>query len=216
MKKAIFVMLLALLYAIPSVAQTDSLRREIGFSTQIIFDNIFRSDGSPVELMLKKQKGENSWMRYGVHVYYSNNENVDFNNSSSQSSFSLSPSVGIEKRLVLSNSWQFLYGGDASISYTYYKSEQRNINSSDFSEWLRETEKTTYGGALRPFIGISYFITPRLYVATEASLQLSVSKVHNWGNEEDYNNFIRQYSEDTWNKSLIMRPASNIFVYYRF
>lgn len=216
MKKAILIVLLALLYANPAVAQTDSLRREIGFSTQIIFDNIFESSGSPAELMLKKRKGENSWMRYGIRAYYSSNESVDFNNSSSQSSFSLSPSVGIEKRVDLSSSWQFLYGGDASISYSYLERDHKNINRNDASEWLREYESTTYGGMLRPFLGISYFITPRLYVATEASIQLSLSKVQHWGNDVDYNNIAIQYSEDTWNKAVVMSPASAIFVYYRF
>ncbi|WP_224996762.1 hypothetical protein [Cesiribacter sp. SM1] len=216
MKKAFFVVLLALLYAMPSTAQTDSLRREIGFSTQIIFDNIFESGGAPFELMLKKRRGENSWMRYGLQAYYGSNEYVDFNHNHSHSSVSFSPSAGIEKRKALSSSWQFLYGGEASISYSYYETEQRNTNNSDFSEWLRKTEKTTYGGALRPFIGISYFITPRLYVTTEASLLLSVSRVQNWGSEEDYNNTVRQYSQDTWNKAAVMRPASHIFVYYRF
>lgn len=54
MKKALFTLVLALLYANPSYSQTDSLKREVGFSTQFLFENIFKSTEAPVELMYKQ------------------------------------------------------------------------------------------------------------------------------------------------------------------
>ncbi|AHM60497.1 hypothetical protein D770_11200 [Flammeovirgaceae bacterium 311] len=216
MRKVILIVLLALLYANPSVAQTDSLKREIGFSTQIIFDNIFESSGSPVELMLKKRTGENKWMRYGLGLTGSHHDNAYTRNGNFKTSstyLSISPSVGIEHRNPLLKKWHILYGGDLSLNYNYSTSTQ----ISEDNNTSVEVSNSTYnaGAGLRPFLGLAYNITPRFYVSTEAFANISTYFGQNrHQRKQTYENI--DNSANRWGFDVNVRPASAIFVYYRF
>ena len=215
MKKVLLVILLAFMYANPSLAQSDSLTREVGFSTQIILNNIFSSHGGPVSLMLKKQKGDNTWKRYGADLLISRNEHIDFSHKYTSEASVFMPSWGIEKRKPAAEKWVFLYGADAIAELSRYRTEQVDSYNPE-TERIRTTERYTYGAGIRPFIGISYFISPRLYLSTEASASLSGSWSSIKGTDTHYNNTPRNLDDDAWRFALGFRPASAIFVYYRF
>lgn len=210
-------MLLALLYARPSVAQTDSLTREVGFSTQIIFDNIFQSGVAPFELMLKKKKNESKWMRYGIGLSVFQGKDKDSPNAINEHTYfqtSITPSLGMEKRVMLAEKWKFLYGGDIFTGFDYRESESFQKPQPDI-ENRQEEDYYSVSAGVRPFLGIIFSITPRLSVSTEASAALRSS----WGKRKSsstHYNTTNELDEKFRSSHLGLRPASAIFVYYRF
>ena len=223
MKKAFFAVLLALMYANPSLAQTDSLNREIGFSTHFVFQNIFSSGEAPVEFMYKSQRPSGIWLRYGLRLGASV-LNSDQSNKADVTvikinNLSIGPSIGLEKRHALSKKLGLLYGGDVLVNYTRYHRIEDKLQNGNNSN--TETERSnqrghSYGGALRPFFGITYSPIPRLYLSTEASAYLGAAFdrttfVNTRGSET-----LNDSSRDCFGGSLSLRPASAIFVYYRF
>ena len=218
MKKAILVLLIALFYANPTIAQSDSLTKEIGFSTQFILDYIFRSDGAPVQLMLKKRAGETTWMRYGIDAHLNKIESVDFHRTFQITTALFSPSVGLEKRLNITPKWVLQYGGDLNLSFTHYN-YLGNHGNLDSDQWSLRRKDITYGAGMRPFLGISYFISPRLYVSAEASALAYIGRAYTSGTDDSPNQNskeTRKFENTSWRYSFDLRPASAIFVYYRF
>lgn len=219
MKKASIAFLLALGLSSPLFAQTDSLRREIGFSTQFIFNKIFESSGAPFSLVLKKQTANGKWMRYGLNLYITHNESNSHGIGSSHKSTTdysfISPSIGLEDRKDLSGRWDILYGGDLFLNLGYLNNESISYynNHMDKSEQTREERRL--GAGLRPFLGLIFNITPRLLLATEASATLSGTKsyISYYQTHEDQ---VNEWSDDTWNYYFTLNPASAIYVYYKF
>lgn len=219
MKKASLAFLLAIGLSSPLFAQTDSLRREIGFSTQFIFDKIFESSGAPFSLVLKKQTAMGRWVRYGLNLSISHNENhlPGINNSQEYvvDNALFTPSIGLENRKELSGRWNILYGGDLFLNLGYYSYERKYSYNNNMDRREETREEQRLGAGLRPFVGLSFNITPRLLLATEASATLSGTKSYISFYEFQEGTVI-DGNDTSWNYNFSLRPASAIYVYYKF
>ncbi len=224
MKKATIAFLLAFVLVTPTFAQTDSLRREIGFSTQIIFDNIFESQGAPFNLMFKKQMKDNTWIRYGLetHINLGNTDREGdtqyFNTSSETYGAAVSPSIGLEKRVHLHERWKFIYGADLAASYEYRKLVNRSTDSNLPPQIYYSTDQIIhgYGGNLRPFLGLLFSPVNRLYISTEASAILGGNFNNIKINKYENDMIVSEMNQDSEYYNFSLRPASAIYVYYRF
>lgn len=223
MQKAFFGLLLFMWCANTAVAQSDSTNTEIGFSTQFVFDNIFQSSSAPFELILKKQTKSNLWMRYGIGADFADNIEVESLHTferQHQNTY-LRVSIGTEKRKQLSNKWLLLYGADlqASFQKSKYTSIQNPPNDHYYSQ--QDNRTLLYGGGVRPFLGIGFNITPRLYVSTEASVLMD-ARFGKASEGHTYIDYVNNTSSETNEDENIRRialgvnPASAIFIYYRF
>lgn len=217
MNKALVLLLLAVLYANPSVAQTETFKREVGFSTQFLFENIFKSGEAPVELMYKTQLTSGNWLRLGIRTQVNFRESAydDAHNFrvNEGKSFYIQPSLGLEKRMALSEKWIVPMGIDVLVHYSQAHSRQEDPMPNIYSS---ESSHRGYGATLRPFLGITYSPIPRLYLSTEASASLSYSVARHWSEQVTADNIQSSMNENITNVNLSLRPAASIFVYYKF
>ncbi|EMR00665.1 hypothetical protein ADICEAN_04217 [Cesiribacter andamanensis AMV16] len=165
-----------------------------------------------------KKERNNSWIRWGLGLYgYQNTyfPNPDNRYKIEDSYISLSPSIGIEKRNTLNNRWFLLYGGDLLLlgsmrQYTHTNTSDPNSTA------IQQDDTYSIGGGIRPFLGLGFTILPRLYISTEASGLLTASYIKRSyeSSRADFETLITD--QNGWNGNLSLRPASSIFVYYRF
>jgi hypothetical protein len=192
------------------VAQTDKpteFKRHFGFNTNIVFNTIFQSGTSPFTLLYKKQVKENQALRLGASV----NINIDDgkrNNGVQINNFvSIQLTLGKEFQRELTKHWMWYGGGDIIPSYSYsYQQTAQTINGPD----IKNTQISS-GLGLRPFLGLRFNINPRLYLATEASLNLSYSNYSTTSSDGVKTN------ESSGNRfNLGSSPAGGLFLFYLF
>lgn len=119
---------------------------------------------SPLHIMYKKIGSDNKAFRVqlGVNAII-NSENSDVFQNSTVSVVDLK--IGAEKRNHISEKWFILYGVDAYLGYNYAK------NTTVTFEEVVITEQTfNFGPSL--FFGFAFNINPRMYLSSEANLQL--------------------------------------------
>jgi hypothetical protein len=191
-------------------AQTDpsnQYKKHFGFNTNIVFNNIFQSGASPFTLLYKKQLKENQAFRLGASV----NLNIDDgkrNNGAQINNFvSLQLTLGKEFQRELTKHWIWYGGGDIIPSYS--NSNQQSTQTVNGPS-IKNTQ-ITYGLGLRPFLGLRFNINSRLYVATEASLNLSYSN-YSTSSSDGVNT-----NESSGNRfNLGSSPAAGLFLFYIF
>lgn len=235
MKKALLILVMAFLHAYPAMAQNDSIQtskgellfltKEFGFSTQIILNGIFNSSNGPFELSYKKLKS-GKWIRYGLRLEANKNVNEDYhyyyyyhyNDYDYEKQYlHFVPSIGFEKRKKLAPDWKLFYGADAMLYATIVTNQWKSRFPSIQPNPYLGTEKYFSAGlGIRPFVGISYSISPRLYVATEASGNISTTFGKHFSERSQPDGQVLKAESTVWNANLSLRPASAIFVYYRF
>jgi hypothetical protein len=231
MKKALLILVMAFLYAYPAMAQNDSIKtskgellfltKELGFSTQIVLSGIFNSSNGPFELSYKKLKS-GKWIRYGLKLEANQIVYTDYyyyytNHDHERQYLNFVPSIGVEKRKKLAPNWNLFYGADAML-YASIIIDQWKPNPT-FTEpyhYLGTEKYYSAGLGTRPFVGISYSISPRLYVATEASGNISTIFGKRFSERYQPDGLVLKTERTIWNADLSLRPASAIFVYYRF
>jgi hypothetical protein len=191
-------------------AQTDQpnqYKKHFGFNTNIVFNNIFQSGTSPFTILYKKQVKENQALRLGASV----NLNIDDgkrNNGVQINNFvSTQLTLGKEFQREISKHWTWYGGGDIIPTYSNsYQQTTQTINGPDI-----KSTQISYGLGLRPFLGLRFNINSRLYVATEASLNLGYSNYSITSSDAVNKN------ESSGNRlNLSSSPAAGLFLFYLF
>ncbi|MFN8337068.1 MAG: hypothetical protein U0U09_18190 [Cyclobacteriaceae bacterium] len=183
-------------------------RRDLGFSTNIIFNEIFESSGAPVAIMLKTYNKPGRAMRYGVNL------NVSWNDASGDADYStanqidLGIVIGKEFQQKIGKSWVWYYGVDVIPGLSYYKYE--SYLNKDQTSGLK---RTSVGFIGRPFLAVRFDINARLYVSAEASFNINYrySKTTLYFFNPDSTEHL-----DGHGLALNTTPASGIFIFYRF
>lgn len=198
---------------------TNAKRNEIGINTMPILSQIFSNQASyyvtpenpPFELMFKRNNGRTQAWRIGLNLSLSNNnvEPILQGNSSKSSSNSFSAVLGSEWQNI-SKRWIWYGGSDMityrSISFHEVKNEQNILN---FSE---ENDK---GIVLRPFLGLRFNINSKLYISTEAGLNMKYGKKEQHS-MNSYGEELRENRSSINYFSLKLNPAASLYFFYKF
>jgi hypothetical protein len=197
-----------------SMAQSESsYQKEIGTNTSLILEGLINTGGAPFNLMYKKVQSERSALRIGVnyHVHSRSEEVVGSNARSSFGSTHFAFSFGKEFLAPVANKWMVYYGGDVVPGFS------SSSNKTYIDNLIRsQSSNTTLSANLRPFLGLRFNISERLYLATEASASLflsqrkekSISYVDGLVDDENTRN-INGFSSG-------LNAMSGIYVFYRF
>jgi hypothetical protein len=217
MKKILFLTFSVLLW-VTSVAQQisspEKYTNDIGFNTTFFLQGVFNSDGTPFSLMYKKYISDNSALRFGLNAY-ANLNSIPNENSPSQyytksTTANISLSFGKEFQKHLQKNWTWYGGGDIIPSYSVNNSDSYQNGEQNDSRRYK-----SYGISARPFLGIRYNISARLYILAEASLKIQYSHV-----KQFYKTFLPTEVVATNNSNeqllFLMSPASGLFLFYRF
>ncbi len=210
-----FLLLLVATYSFSQeLPDLKAYSKDIGFNTNFLLNGVLNSYGSPFDIMLKKQKTSNSALRFGLLMFTDLRTNTYQSSSSYQQNdyYSFSLSVGKEKQHQINKRWIFYYGGDVAPFYQYYKDSYYYTNQLN-----NENLNNEVGLRLSPFLGIRFQINDRLYVATEAKLQVSYSrKETSWKSYDPANNVFNETSQGFNNVRLLALPATGVSIFYRF
>lgn len=187
-------------------------KQEIGFNTNFLLYGLLDSEGSPFDLMYKKQRSETTAMRWGLSFYISKSFSPSSyqSNYSTDDNYSVSISFGKEFQKHFAARWIFYYGFD--LLPEYGRSSSENISNQITTNTYQNYR---YGVSLQPFLGLRFVINQRLYISTESPLQLSYRfNKANWFyfNGIDATRFTKK--EPTFTMSIL--PASGINAFYRF
>ena len=231
MKKVKFLLLLAFIAAssISIQAQTDEsdpYRREIGFGTNIVLYTIFDSNSAPLDFIYKWKSGE-GYLRTGASVRFTKQNGLGSSNSYNQEVFNPTVYFGKEWRKKVAERWLVNYGSDLSLSYIYHLSERESwYTSIQEVETInfRLEEVKSYGAGIRPFLGIMFKINQQLFLGTEASFGVGFLKKSFDSESYELQNgekigetlILETVQRNATDFYVNTRPASNIFVYYRF
>lgn len=212
-KVALFSVILLLnlnfVFAQEEVPQT--YHKDIGFNTTFILQGVLQSDQTPFSLMFKKYVAENKAIRIGVDLYL----NVDDTNGYGSSSYfstsvgSFAIAIGKEYQKPIDKRWTWYFGGDSVPFYTF--NNQDYYQSGDLNS---ESESSSVGVSLRPFLGIRFNLNSRLYLSAEANVGLQYAYKKNMLQYVDSTDPI--VDSQTNNFSFTTNPASGLFLYYRF
>jgi hypothetical protein len=157
-----------------------------GINTQFALDKLFETRTTPIEIIYKRQKTENKANRLGLQFYYDHDNerpypiaNKDWNTI--ETDLIAGIFFGKEKQHFIGNSnrWQWYYGTDLNLTFTYNK---RYIDDGDDSD-LREYDDARYykySAAIKPFVGMRFEITPHIYVSTDmlVNAQYAYQEIH--------------------------------------
>jgi len=157
-----------------------------GINTQFVFDRLFQSSTTPVEIIYKRQKKANKANRVGLQLYYDHDNerpypvaNPGWNTI--ETDLIAGFFFGKETQNFIGNSprWQWFYGTDINLIFTYNRRYIADPNTSGLREH-DDTKYYKYGVAIKPFIGLRFEITPRIYVSTDmlASVQYEFQDMH--------------------------------------
>jgi hypothetical protein len=215
MKTRLPILMMIFLLTKTSVAQENqdqsTFDQDLGFNAVFIFQGLFQSQQAPFSVMYKKYKSPDKALRFGADLSFNSNSNSgNANGGYSDSSYgNVYVIVGVEKQQAIGGDWTWYYGFDAvpRFSYDRYESYSNNIK-------VNSSQNSTVGLGAKPFVGIRFNVTQRLYVSAEASAQLSYAITTTL--QKNYNP--EQTVRDTSNKmvSFGINPASGIFLFYRF
>jgi hypothetical protein len=217
MKKILFLTSLVLFW-VTSVAQQvsspEKYTNDIGFNTTFLLQSVFNSDGTPFSLMYKKYISDNTALRFGLNAFANlnslPNENSPSQSYSRSATANISLSFGKEFQKHLQKNWTWYGGGDIIPSYS--------VNNSDSYQNGEQNDSRRYKSydiGARPFLGIRYDISTRLYLSAEASLKIQYAH-----SMQFYKTFkpTEVVVTDNSNEhlSFSMSPASGLFLFYRF
>lgn len=209
-----------LLGIVPSFAQTDTLKNELGFGSNILFHNIFNNTSSPFDFIYRSHSGNALWRFGGAIALRSDQEIRDFSNSYNEV-WEIDINVGKEWRTSLVSRWQLSYGGDFTASFRHSEDEKSNREPEGGNRSYSYRKRQEFGAGLRPFIGLIFKINERFGLSTEASLRAVAQRAYY--TEHGWNLYNERMSINShpgngasWKLYFYSSPASNIFIYYRF
>jgi hypothetical protein len=132
--------------------------------------------------------------------YYSNGQQVN-----------LSLNLGREFQVALPKNWTFYYGGDLQPLFSLY-------NRDDFQSYAKYYSHRYWnaGLGLRPFLGMRYNVSERLYVAAEAGLTLSYAYNKTQDRNLPQNAPTTENDTHGYSFALNTQSAYGIFLFYRF
>lgn len=226
MKKYLFYALL--LISVTSTLQAqqkDSItvyRNDIGFNTTILLNGILNTPtygtypDVPLDLLYKRQLKSNKALRLGINASIDNQTqqtNLTTGQDNQFQSVELNLIAGKEWQSILSKRWIWYGGADIIPQLTYSKAERVRTEIVEYQSF-----STSYGISLRPFLGIRFAVSKRLYLSTEAFLNANYStkKYSDATYNVSTNEIITQNSTTATNYSVKFKPASGIFIFYRF
>jgi len=189
-----------------------SYKNDIGFNTTFALQGIFNAGDTPFSLMYKKYKAEKKAWRFGVDTY-ANINNTDSKSSTSNftdNSYGYFALVtGMEWQKQIDKRWVWYYGGDFVPHYSF-----NNLDTFSNGELYWEEEYKEFGLGLRPFLGIRFDISPRLYLSAEANILLSYTRTKSYASNVDE---LIPYRDIEGSRFVFTaNPASGLFLYYRF
>jgi len=187
-------------------------KNDIGFNTTFALQGVFNSGETPFSLMYKRYKTENKAWRLGMDTYV-NITKTDSKSSTSSfmdiSSGYIGLVAGMEKQNRIDKRWVWYYGGDF-VPYYSFNDQNQFANG----ELLYEYEYKELGLGFRPFLGIRFDISPRLYLSAEANILLSYARVQNYS--KNVNEPLPFNDTKGMRFVFSANPATGLFLYYRF
>ena len=190
----------------------QAYQRDIGFNTTFILQGVLQSDQTPFSLMLKKYVAENKAIRIGVDLFFNLDDTDGYAGSTTYfntSVGSLSIAIGKEYQKPIDERWVWYFGGD-SVPFFAFNNQEQYQNGNLYSE----SESSSVGVSLRPFLGIRFNLNSRLYLSAEANVGLQYAYQKNM---VKYADTADPYVDSQSNNfSFTMNPASGLFLYYRF
>lgn len=193
-------------------------KNDLGISTNFLIQNLFSTAGSPATLMYKRNTSENSANRFGISASLSSSKNnPDGPNTSPHQNYSntyVDLSFGKEKRNTISKSWMWYFGGDILPSYSSNSSKTYDSNN----VIIADNNGKQYGLTARPFMGIRFNISPKLYLSAEAAINIRYLRTQQQQKSYNPNSFPQEQNNKLKGTatSLNFVPASGLFIYYRF
>jgi hypothetical protein len=204
--------LLNLNFALAQEEDPQIYKRDVGFNTTFIVQGILQSDQTPFSLMFKKYVAENKAIRIGLAAFFNLDNTHAFSGSTSYyntSVGSLYLTIGKEYQKPIDKRWTWYFGGD-SVPFFSFNNQDLYQSGNLYSE----SESSSVGVSLRPFLGIRFNLNPRLYLSAEANVGLTYAYTKNMVQYVDtIEPFVDRVSN---NFSFTTNPASGLFLYYRF
>ncbi len=153
-------------------------------------------------------------MRYGTsfNVYTSTQPSTTYYTSNSTNSISLS--IGKEWQQTVAKGWIWYYGFD--IKPNYYRNTYESSNANGGSVYKNKSENINYGVSFVPFLGLRFIISEKLYLATEANFNLGVSHQSYYSDYTSSGITSIQQDYSTYNLQANTGSAGGIFVFYKF
>lgn len=191
-----------------------AFKHDIGFNTTFLLNGIVSASTSPFDLMYKIQKSSSQAIRLGASVYVNTFTNTysSISNYQISKNYDFQATFGKEWQKQITRLWIFYYGGDLGVTYNNYQSDYYNNSVAS-----NESQSVSFGGLAAPFLGIRFQINERLYLATEASLRMMYTRKNADWKVYNYEGVLIDESQADFNElNFTARPASGIFVYYRF
>jgi hypothetical protein len=196
-------------------AQEEKIvKHEVGTNTAIFLESLFNSHGAPFNFMYKSASSPNSAFRLGAsyNVFSISNKDVNSPLSSTSRDISFCISFGKEFLVPVTNRWMVYYGADVMPDFGSGKNQNFNLAV------LRSRKSTvTLGAEVRPFLGLRFNISERLYISSEASIYLRMAQTKE--RNQTFGGTGETLTDNTSNKNLIasgIRPLSGIYLFYRF
>lgn len=166
----------------------DTIHRwQVGINTQIVTDglyddanDIFNSSLTPIEFMLRKQTTLNQALRLRIFGMKDNFKREDGNTKIETHKSILGLALGYEWQMLLDRRWKLYYGLEVEGKRMRDNSiEERDVyySSSNSTGRLRENiKRKTNRIAILPFVGLNFYITPRLTISTELKIEMIYEK----------------------------------------
>ncbi|WP_276498709.1 hypothetical protein [Pontibacter litorisediminis] len=234
------IILLALLLCLAQfvnaqTTDTPSYKHHFGIVASPTLQKVFTSNTSlPVGLVYKRQGSGNGMFRstfIGSQNSYSQSTAVSYSTSDIERTakgFNVQLTGGYEWHVPLNNKWLLYYGAEAGPNYGWSNSESLDAynNSNEHGTISYSQQYRTFGAIIRPFSGIAYQVTDRLYIATETAIVASLYRSKNQMTEEQtifanypYTQRSDHYTERSYKTdqtSISYKPVSNISLLMRF
>ncbi len=185
----------------------ESIKKwSLGINTHIAYELLQpRSDYTTLDLMLRKQVGRYSAIRFGVN-YSSTLLSRESEFYPRFNNHIIGLSAGYEWQVLLSHRWKWYYGADLGTGRGIY------IVDDPRSPELTRSTRDTYSVSLLPFIGIRYNLSPSFFIGTELKLEaeyLFYRHQLNWRTFPGDDTYRREFSVN-------FRPFTGIFIHYIF
>jgi hypothetical protein len=189
-----------------------SYQNDIGFNTTFALQGVFNSNQTPFSLMYKRYKAEKKALRLGMDTYVNINKTDSKTSTSSFTDYSsgyVGMVAGMELQNQIDKRWVWYYGGDFVPFFSF-----TNQYSFSNGELFWEEQYKEFGLGLRPFLGIRFDISPRLYLSAEANVLLSYARTKSYAS--NVNDPIPSRDIEGAHIVFTASPASGLFLYYRF
>ncbi len=229
--KILFLALLLCLTQFVNAQTTDTpfYKHHFGIVASPTLQKVFTNNTSlPVGLIYKRQGNGNGMFRstlIGSQNSYDHiaNQNTEHDYENTFKHFSVQLTGGYEWHMPLNGKWAIYYGAEAGPNYRWNISEYQNsyLNSSDQGSISHSQQYRTFGAIIRPFSGIAYQVTDRLYIATETAIVASLSRTKNKMTDEqtssvDHSSTETERTYKTDRSNINYKPISNISLLMRF